>query len=242
MKFIGRNADAADYLGRRDAGLLWRTIAAEGLDANDFQVDGSELPGYVWKLSHKPTGQALHASANLKPRNTSYVSYADLLRTRPDGDVIAYKKVADRGSYIFIVRHWADELKAAKPVRGQHESEPTAIGSADDQAGENTPFTPAERTEILNQIRAIRDSARKNYRLSAEQLAAIDKRLEEAEEASKRLGRKDWKSLFYGVVFGLIVNDAIPPDVAQHIFTGVLHGITHLLGGGAPPGPWMLGR
>lgn len=82
---------------------------------------------------------------------------------------------------------------------------------------------------------------RGNYRLSVEQLAVIDKRLEEAAEASQRLGRKDWKSLFYGAVFGLIVNDAIPPDVAQHIFTGVLHGIAHLIGGGDLPGPWMLG-
>ena len=58
---------------------------------------------------------------------------------------------------------------------------------------------------------------RKNYKLTAEQLTAIGMRLEEAEEASKRLGRKDWKSLFYGIVFGPIVVCAIPPDVAQHL-------------------------
>lgn len=115
------------------------------------------------------------------------------------------------------------------------------IGSADGQVDqENTPFTPAERAEIIQQLRAIRDSVRKNYELSAEQLAAINKRLKETEEASKRLGRKDWKSMFYGIVFGLMVNDAIPPDVAQHIFTGVAHGIAHLFG--AVPGPWMLGQ
>ena len=212
-------------------------IAAKGLDADDFQVGASELRGYEWKLSHKPTGEALHASRGLSDLRCR----ADLLRTRPDGDPVAHDN-ADASGYLGIVADWVGELKAAKTVGHRRGGRPTPIGSADRQAGENTPFTPAEQAEIINQLKAIRDSMRKNYRLSGEQLAAIDKRLEEAEEASKRLGRKDWKSLFYGVVFGLMVNDAIPPDVAQHIFTGVLHGIAHLLGAAPPPGPWMLGR
>jgi hypothetical protein len=232
------SGDAVDYLHDFYAGLLWRTIAAKGLDAKDVQVGVSELRGYEWKLTHKPTGRALHASSSFRGRSSET---ADLLRTRPDGDPVADEQ-ADADSYFKIVKDWADELKAAQPGRQRRGGGPTPIGSAGGQAGENRPFTQAEQAEIINQLRVIRDSVGKNYRLTAEQLVAIDKRLEEAEEASKRLGRKDWKSLFYGIVFGLIVNDAIPPDVAQHIFAGVLHGIAHLLGGGAPPGPWMLGR
>jgi hypothetical protein len=33
-----RNAKASAYLHKHAEGLLWRAIAAEGLDANDFQV------------------------------------------------------------------------------------------------------------------------------------------------------------------------------------------------------------
>jgi hypothetical protein len=237
MASRGEQADAVDYLGEDYEGLLWRAMAAKGLDADDFQVGASEVRGYKWKLSHKPTGQALHASDSLI--NSS--GYVDLLRTRPDGDPVA-DEYATEDFYFEIVKDWLGELKAAKPGGQRRGRGPSPIGSVGGQARENTPFTPAERAEIINQLGAIRDSVRKNYRLTAQQLATIDKSLEEAEEASKRLGRKDWKSLFYGIVFGLIVNDAIPPDVAQHIFTGVLHGIAHLLGSGVPPGPWMLGR
>jgi hypothetical protein len=127
--------------------------------------------------------------------------------------------------------------RASAGIGGVSPGEPTG-----GQAGDNTAFTPDERAEITIQLKAIRDSVRKTYKLTAEQIAAIDNRLDEAEEASKRLGRKDWKTVFYGIVFGLIVNDAIPPDVAQHIFTGVLHGLAHWLGTGVPPGPWMLGQ
>jgi hypothetical protein len=218
-------------------GALWRAIAASALDANDFQVGPSELRGYHWKLTYTPTGQALHASRVLNASNRS----VELLSTRTDGDPVAYPPVRPH-SYVEIVKTWAEELKAAQSGRQRSRGGPTPVGSADGQARENRPFTPAEQTEIINQLRAVRDSVRTNYELTAEQLTTIDERLEEAEEASKRLGRKDWKSLFYGAVFGLMVNDAIPPDVAQHIFTGVLNGIAHLLGAGPLPGPWMVGR
>jgi hypothetical protein len=88
-----------------------------------------------------------------------------------------------------------------------------------------------KRVEIVNQLR-----------LSAEKLMAIDKRLEEAEKASERLGRKDWKSLFYGIVLGLIVNDVISPEVAQHLFMGVVHIIAHLLGFGISAEPRILAK
>jgi hypothetical protein len=235
----GGDAEASDYLVGYYEGLLWRTIAAKGLDANDFQVGMSELRGYEWKLSHEPTGQALHASSTYMGSNGEC---ADLLRTRSDGDPVA-DEMATMDSYLAMVRDWADELKTAKPARQTRIGGRVPVGSAQSQEDqENTPFTPTERAEITNQLRAIRDSVRRSYSLSAEQLAAIDKQLEEAEEASKRLGRKDWKSMFYGIVFGLIVNDAIPPEVAQYIFTGVVHGIAHLFGAGVPPGPWMLGQ
>jgi hypothetical protein len=219
-------------------GEVWRVIAAKGLNANDFQIDPSELRGYEWKLSHKPTGQALYASG---VPDGSFYSRADFLRTQPDDEPLVWES-ANLDQFHEIVKDWANELKTAKTTGQWRGGGPTPIGSAGGQAGENTAFTPAERAEIANQLRAIRDWVRKNYELSAEQLASIGERLEEAEEASKRLGRKDWKSLFYGIVFGLIVNDTIPPDVAQHIFTGVLYGIVHLLGSGIPPGAWLLGR
>ena len=72
--------------------------------------------------------------------------------------------------------------------------------------------------------------------LTAEQIEHIDARLDEAEEASKRIGRKDWLLLFGGTILNLIVTDTVTPSVAGHIFTTVVHGLIHLFtGAGGPP-------
>jgi len=99
----------------------------------------------------------------------------------------------------------------------------------------NSPFTADEQTEISNQLREIKEYVKKTYSLSDEQMASIETRFDDAEEASRRIGRKDWLLLFSGIILTLIVTDLIPPDVAQHILTMVLHGLGHLFGGEAPP-------
>ena len=58
--------------------------------------------------------------------------------------------------------------------------------------------------------------------------------LEHAEKASRRMGRKDWITLFNGAVFSLILTDTITPDTAQHIILMAVHGISHLFGIGGP--------
>ncbi len=236
-----------DYLNLADANAVWRALAVRGLNVDDFETRTSDVRGYGWMLSHKPTGMALHASGSL--RDYVYEVYeddeyeprrADLLLPRPDGEPVSLED-AGPDEYLDMLKAWADELKAAA-AGSRRSGGPAPAGSGAGFYGPNRPFTSAEQAEIADQLRAVRDSVRKNFELTDKQLKAIDKGLEEAEEAGKRLGRKDWRSLFYGVVLGLIVNDAVPPDVAQHIFAGILQGVAHLLGGGPPPLPWMLGR
>ncbi len=234
---LRRKRDISDFLGDAWAAELWRVIAIKGLNADDFQVDASELRGYAWKLTYRPTGQALYASASL----VDISDRAYVLKTQLDGNRAGFGPV-DSANYHSIAKDWVTKLKDDKPHQQPRDSGPKPEQPTAGRAAGNTPFTPAESAEIAKQLRAIRQSVRMNYQLSADQLSAIDQRMQEAEDASRRLGRKDWKSVFYGGVFSMIINDAIPPDVAQHIFTGVLHGISHLLGVGVPPGPWLLGQ
>jgi hypothetical protein len=63
----------------------------------------------------------------------------------------------------------------------------------------------------------------------------VDARLEHVEEASKRMGRKDWITVLNGAVFSLILADLITPDTAQNVILMALHGIGHLFGVGGPP-------
>jgi hypothetical protein len=43
--------------------------------------------------------------------------------------------------------------------------------------------------------------------------------------------------MFNGTVLGMMVNDTITPQVAQHIFVLIVHGLGHFFGYGGPPLP-----
>jgi hypothetical protein len=85
-------------------------------------------------------------------------------------------------------------------------------------------------------LREIKANLKENAELTAE-LSRIEDRLDEAEEASRRIGRKDWLLLFSGTIFTLIVTDCLAPDVAQHILMVALHNLSHLFLGGIRPIP-----
>lgn len=99
----------------------------------------------------------------------------------------------------------------------------------------NAPFTPNEQSEISRSLDEIKKLVRERFELTGEQLAVIDQRLDDAEEASKRLGRKDWAMMFYGGVVSTFMTDAVPPNVIQIVLITVLHGIAHIFGFGGPP-------
>jgi hypothetical protein len=101
--------------------------------------------------------------------------------------------------------------------------------------GENTPFTESEQAEISGQIQRVKAYINDTFELTDERLSEVEKRLDEAEQAGRRMGRKDWLMLFNGAVFSLILSDLIPPQAAQHILLMTLHGLGHLFGIGAPP-------
>jgi hypothetical protein len=112
---------------------------------------------------------------------------------------------------------------------------PSFTRNAREQESGNAPFTPAENAEISNRLREIKASLRQNFELAADQFSCIEERLDEAEEASRRLGRKDWLQLFLGIVFSLIITGTVTPDAGEHILMLALHGLSHLFLGGFNP-------
>ena len=99
----------------------------------------------------------------------------------------------------------------------------------------NMPFNVQEQAQIGKQLQEIKDYIKATCSLSNEQVTKIESTFKEAEEASRRIGRKDWILLFYGAVFSLIITNLLSPQAAEHIFMMALHGIGHLFGFGAPP-------
>jgi hypothetical protein len=95
----------------------------------------------------------------------------------------------------------------------------------------NAPFTPDEQSEISRELDEIKKLVRERFELTNEQLATIVQRLDHAEEASKRLGRKDWTMMFYGAVVSMFITDAVPTTVIQTVLSTAVHGIAHIFGG-----------
>jgi hypothetical protein len=98
----------------------------------------------------------------------------------------------------------------------------------------NTPFTEIELAQIAQQLRKIKAYIKESRSLSEEKTALLEARFDEAEEASRRTGRKDWFFLFGGVLLSLILSAVVPPDLLLHIFAMTAHGLGHLFGGEAP--------
>jgi hypothetical protein len=153
----------------------------------------------------------------------------------PPQVVFAEAKWTDVLKFVF---HWAEhvnEYVKMPDLWADLQQTRDALGDAQSWASENAPFTPAEQSQISNQLREIRVSLQENFRLTGEQLSQVGQGLDEAEEASNRLGRKDWVMLFTGAVFSLMITGTVTPDVAQHILTVTLHGLTHLFLSGMKP-------
>jgi len=102
------------------------------------------------------------------------------------------------------------------------------LGEQQYEDSTNATFSPEEQDAISVQLAAIKESVKKTYALTAEQEAKIDAQFEEAKQAARRLGRKDWILLFAGGIFSLILTDVITPDIAQHILMMATHGLAHL--------------
>lgn len=92
----------------------------------------------------------------------------------------------------------------------------------------NTPFTPAEQTQIAGHLREIKEYVKKTYSLSAEQAARVEERFNDAEEASRRMGRKDWLLLFGGALLSLLLPAVVPPDAIHHILAATTQSLGHL--------------
>jgi hypothetical protein len=104
-----------------------------------------------------------------------------------------------------------------------------------DTGFDNTPFTLSEQNTISARIKEAKEYIRTSGELTNEQISQVDARLDHAEEASERIGRKDWLMMVTGSILGLVLTDTVTPQVAGHIFTLVVQGLNHLFGYGGPP-------
>jgi hypothetical protein len=139
------------------------------------------------------------------------------------------------------VNKWVDEIQgflgdAEIPdlwERLKHDR--SFLGSQAAQDIENTPFTVGEQAEISAELHRIKNHLHTTPELASAPVSEIETRLEHLENASERVGRKDWLMMFNGAITSLILSDLLPAQTAQHIIVMAVQGLGHLFGMGTPP-------
>ena len=211
---------------------IFESVTAGGLDARDCRFDYDDEP---WRISHTPSGSHFILGSNPLPYAGSYV-VGDSAISWPF-EVFIWARVPE------TIKHWAAEVKRdfdTPDLWGELQRERDILTGARSGAVENTPFTPDEQVAIAKELSEIKGFVKRTYSLSNEQMLLVDARFDVLEEATRRLGRKDWLLVFWGVMFSVIVTSLLPPEAVQHIVAMALQGLGHLFAGWG--GPQELGQ
>jgi hypothetical protein len=220
---------------KRQRNEIFEVLREHGIDPQDCTLtrdDDNDYPGRTRVvIVHKPTGSEFNI---LGDQNGGYRGFM----TVGDADQ-GSRSVSDWSELLHIFDAWAGELsyEADTPDLWAELQQVSDVLTAEQVAeASNAPFTPDEQAEITRRLDEIKHLVREKFELTDDQLAAIDQRMDDAEEAAEHTGRKTWLYTFYGAVMSTVMTDEIPPHVIQTIVSTVLHGIGHLFGlGGSPP-------
>ena len=93
----------------------------------------------------------------------------------------------------------------------------------------NSAFSLAELDQIENSIKTIKTDLANSTDYSSEQLNLINRKLEEIQDASKRLGRKDWINYVAGSLTSLCISAAFAPEKTKELFKIVNNAFSWLL-------------
>lgn len=219
------------WLSKKQRNELLIAVVQAGVPANELDLEVQASGRHV--IKHIPSESNFWLDPTSIPRNGPYY-----LGWHVGTDPMQTQQARGWDAALQWVNHWARYTKEYVDTPDlwiQLRSQPELLAEIGDKATENSAFTYRESLEIAAQLRAIKDRLGTAFSLSNEQVEQIGERLDEAAEASKRMGRKDWLLLFSGTIFTLIVTDIVTPAVADHIFTMVIHSLGYLFTGGSEP-------
>lgn len=143
---------------------------------------------------------------------------------------------------ILWLRHWLVNLKRevqAPDMWAALAQEREMLG-AEPAGGVNTPFSAEEQAQAKRAIEEIRVYITTTYTLDPKPLAEVNRKLDYLIDAATRLGRIDWKNIFWGTLFGVAAQHLLSSGPGLHDLFGIAgHLIHQLLGGGMPLPPLL---
>lgn len=207
---------------------LFAAIEAGALDPRECDFEQREAEAHV---VHPRSGGRFTLGQNYRGDYTGTSSVGD--SSPSQYQTSSWSKVESE------ISRWASDVKhdAATPDLWVELRRERDLIMLTDSEIQNAPFSEDERIEIAHQLRDIREDVKRTYSISAEGAAVLDTRFEELEAALGRLGRLDWRGLFLGVMFTVIVTGVLPPEVVQEVVKAVLEGLRWLYTDGPPPNP-----
>jgi hypothetical protein len=224
-----------EIMSKSQRNALWRALAENGLHLGEFSYDPKFREDGI-SVYHIPSQSIFKI----------YSKGYQFTFTSQVGDDPAAVTITTRHfeNIVEEVGRWGREAAEWMETPDLWKSVPDSAsipGELTPDSG-NTNFAPAEQAAISAQLKEIAESIKKTYELTAEQSDAIDKKFEEAEKASQRMGRKDWGVFFGGIALSLVLADIITPEIMGHIFLMIQHGIGHLFSGPAAGGVLSAGQ
>lgn len=209
-------------LTKKQRNALYDQIVTAGLDPArcDF-ADGE----HDVRLTHSPTGSIFSAQSH------KYEGYT------------VRKSIGDEPAEQFFEPAWSavvgsagvwaesvEEFMKAPDLWAELRREKRFLSGEEYESASNAPFSPAEQSRIDGQLGEIKEYLADRYPLSDEEISEVEVRLDEVAAATRRVGRKDWLLMFYGVMFTLIVAALLPPDAVRRMMAMVSHGLGDLFG------------
>jgi hypothetical protein len=217
-------------LTRIERNQIFEAIAASTLDPAECHLN--EREGVV-TIDHDRSGSTLKFSHPYR----SPAGYRIESRV-VDGHFYIYDRERKVELVTPIITQWANEVKEiteAPDLWAEMQNRKEFIEDIQRADSGNASFTEDEQRQIRAQLQKIKQQVREQFELTSEQITELDEKLEEAAEASKRMGRKDWLIYVLGTITALIITATVEPGVGEHIFAMVIHALGHLFTGGSEP-------
>jgi hypothetical protein len=235
-------------LTRLQRNKIYNAIAAGGLDPAECDLRQDR-----WRRSGKDNIERWRRlgedEAVVSHRKSGSMFTLGILRTWAGDVYVGEHHVVDGNDYnlnaeesidnlIPGITEWAKEVRLtvdAPDLWAELQRSRKLVAEVQREDVANTPFTEDEQRQIVAQLQEIKKQVREQFDLTNAQIAHVDEKLDEAADASKRMGRKDWLIYFLGTITALIITATVTAGVGEHIFTMFMHALGHLFTGGSEP-------
>lgn len=202
-----------EWLLKSQRKQVWEAIQGAGYNPSAFTWDDSD------ELAEKET-EILSYGENYFAIDVSLSGFFACRFSPGEQQLTEHATFSDWPSVIEDFSLWLSyiEREAETPDLWAMLSEEANLVAAPKGEDDNSPFSKEEQNRIAANIEQIKSHLAMMGSFTVQQLTGINDRLDQMQEASERLGRKDWKNYALGVITTVILSNGLNGDTAKEVF------------------------